>query len=65
MDQWQRGDKLGHQDGAGVFVGPAQPAGRRAIEQGQALHSIDLPDVVGLLGPLVVFLTDTQHASRR
>ncbi|MBV8577544.1 MAG: hypothetical protein JOZ58_21210 [Acetobacteraceae bacterium] len=64
MDQWKRGEKLGHQDGAGVFVGHAQPAGRRAIAQGQALHGVGLPDVVGLLGPLVVFGADTPHASR-
>jgi hypothetical protein len=64
VDQWKRGEKLGHQDGAGVFVGHAQPTGRRAIEQGEALHGVDLPDVVGLLGPFVVFLANTPHASR-
>jgi hypothetical protein len=64
VDQWKRGEKLRHQDGAGVFVGHAQPAGRRAIEQGQALHGVGLPDVVGLLGPLVVFGADRPHASR-
>jgi hypothetical protein len=44
-----------------VFVGQAQPTGLRAVEQGEALHRVHLPDVVGLLGALVVFLDQPPH----
>ena len=64
MDQKERGEKLGDQDGPRVFVGHAQPTGLRAVEQGETLHRVHLPDVVGLLGPLVVFRADPAHTVR-
>jgi hypothetical protein len=64
VDQCKRGEKLRHQDGSGVFVGDSQPAGGRAVEQGEAFHRVHLPDIVGLFGPLVVFLGDAAHAWR-
>jgi hypothetical protein len=64
VDQCKRGEKLRHQDGAGVLVGHPQPAGVRPVQQGEALHRVHLPDVVGLLGPRAVFLAGAAGARR-